>query len=140
MKKESYLFFIFLMAAAVVTGSTCGILSNIKHVSDYVQSPSVSIEGTVESAALNQNISYSSSTEQADLDAQNDNLMLSMQDQQEVNVMLNNLLENEDRGFYDRLKSFQAKNSLETTGMLDVQTLSILIQQAKLDRIDQLLP
>lgn len=149
MKKEYYLFFMFILAAALVTGSTLSVCANFKYLSQQSklqqqQQKSISAKKTSDAASTADN-SNTSKTESAvaagpklaDNGTSGSNKMIISHDEQaEITAMLEAMGSgNED--YTLRIKDFQEKNSLPVTGVMDTETLNLLINKATLQKAVQ---
>jgi hypothetical protein len=64
-------------------------------------------------------------------------VLISPDEQTEVARMLNTIDPSDSSDYNERITKFQKQHSLSVTGVLDAQTLGILIQQAKLQKTYQ---
>lgn len=152
MKKEYFWFLILIVAAAVVTGSTLGIVTNFSHI---VQHHQLSIqEQNPEAQSLKNQINEKPAQ---DSSATNDEPMnspspvgiavvtpdetivmsVSESEKEAITAMLNSVQPSHSADFGTNLRSFQENNSLPATGIVDLQTLQTLINQATIQRAAQ---
>lgn len=160
MKKEYFWFLIFILAAAVVTGSTLGIITNFKYITQHhklsiqeQESPELhSLESQINRQPV-QDSSQPSNTNDTAINHQHAagspasitiatsedtiELPVSEAEKAEINAMLNTIESSNNADFNAQLKNFQEKNSLPSTGVIDLQTLQTLINQATIQRAVQ---
>ncbi len=160
MKKEYFWFFILILAAAIVTGSTLGIITNFKYISQQSKlllqeqdaqesnnlnshNDSQSAKGSLQpNTETNDTINKQSSTGLASNSVQTStpdttDMKISKAEKAEINTMLNTVVTKDNSDFDVKVKHFQSKNSLPSTGIVDSQTLALIIDQAKLQRAIQ---
>lgn len=147
MKKEYYWFFMFILAAALVTGSTMSIITNFKYISQQSklqqqQQKSLPEKADNESTLSvdESNTSKTKSTAAGEILADNgtssNKMVISNDEQEEINAMLEAMGSN-DADYTLRIKDFQEKNSLPVTGVMDTETLNLLINKATLQKAVQ---
>lgn len=136
MKKEHFWFLIFILAAAVVTGSTLGIFTNFKYISK--QSQLIHQDNQVNSGFENTNLEQGASNSAQQIAAQKavdtTIMVVSSQEQKEIEAMLNTVEISNCSDFNARVKIFQEKNALPITGIMDYQTLNTLINLATIQK------
>lgn len=146
MKKEYYWFFMFILAAALVTGSTMSIITNFKYISQQSkqQQQQKSLpektdnESTLSVDESNTSKTYSTAAGEmlADNGTSSNKMVISNDEQEEINAMLEAMGSN-DVDYTLRIKDFQGKNSLPVTGVMDTETLNLLINKATLQKAVQ---
>lgn len=151
MKKEYYWFFMFILAAALVTGSTMSIYANFKYISqqsklqqqqqDQKRLPEetnnkstqsedqVNTAKTKPTAVVDQKLADNGTSD-------SNNMIISQDEQEELNSMLSAMGSNNE-DFSLQIKDFQEKNSLPVTGIMDTDTLNILINKVTLQKAVQ---
>lgn len=149
MKKEYYWFLILILAAAVVTGSTLGLLTNFKYISQQskirlqenkaVESNTSELNQpslTNQTLAANNESSSANDTPQIAANGTTDTtvMMVSQAEKDEIDIMLNAVENINGTDYRARIRSFQEKNALSITGLMDSQTLNALINQATIQR------
>lgn len=158
MKKEYFWFLIFILAAAVITGSTLGMITNFKYISQQcklrlneqetqekisvsqktnTQAAPSSNTQTNNSARDNQSASESTATITVGTSDENVKLPISQDERQEIEAMLKTVNSGNSPDYNAKVKNFQKDNSLPTTGTIDTQTLQVLINQATLQKAIQ---
>lgn len=131
MKKEYFIFLILIVAAAVVTGSTIAFASNFDVINSSLnQTPTANLESQLADV----------SNDKEDLSDSDDTYevtVISAGEQEQILRMLKalGLVNGADPEEY--IKNFQAQNSLEPTGNLDSETLSLIIEQIKLEKANE---
>lgn len=134
MKKEYILFFSFILSAAIITGTTLGMVGNVQLLlsnpainsgpilSEQKPAPEISTEN-----------SDSTQSEEAETDHHNNlTKSISETDKAIVESMLDKVDANTSQDYDQRIVEFQKEHSLKETGCIDSLTLGVLIQQAKL--------
>lgn len=136
MKEANFLFIVLIIAAAVITGSTVAIASNF----DVLIAPL-----NTQPALTADNKSFDENTGIPNIDTldtsivQNTNQPISNvtftpHEQEQVLEMLYALGMIDSSNYEGFIKDFQSKNSLNPTGELDAQTLTLIIQQVKIEK------
>ncbi len=125
MRKEHFIFLILIVAAAVTTGSTIGLASNFDILVSNSNPSPVQIAAT-------DNVLETSNEEKSPY-LEND-LMISQQEQEQIIEMLKALGMVSTNDYDTFIKDFQAKHSLDPTGNLDSQTLSLIIEEVKYEK------
>lgn len=147
MKKEYYWFFMFILAAALVTGSTLSVYANFKYISQQSklqQQKSIAKTSTGhanDSVGKNQTdstgLNASADQKLADNGTSSTNKMvISPDEQNEINAMLEAMGSNNE-DYTLRIKDFQEKNALPVTGTMDTDTLNLLINKVTLQKAVQ---
>jgi len=150
MKKEYFWFLILILAAAVITGSTLGMITNFKYISQQskirlqenkaVETKAIKLNNSSSpkqtQAVNNEPVSTDSAPQQLAANGASDTtiMLVSQTEKDEFDAMLNAVESNHGADYSARIKSFQEKHALPITGVMDSQTLSILINQATLQR------
>ena len=144
MKKEYLFFLVFVLAAAIVTGATIGIISNFHYIEKQAKENLSQIESAEQQA------SASNSGEQIDSINNTDNeinnahvaeqgyMVLSGGEKQQVIDMLVSLGATRDGDYNDFIRNFQRKKSLNPTGSLDSLTLNAIINEVTRQRAAQM--
>lgn len=148
-KKGSFFFLVFLVAAAVILGSTVGLISNINYIvhqrMNNHNSTSSQAEETVSDEPADASREAASETDNANncesstpsaqsalLPADPNQIDIGDDERQLLKEMLYNLGMKETDDFNAFIRAFQNKNSLQATGNIDYSTLSAIIQQSTL--------
>ncbi|MDD4802649.1 MAG: peptidoglycan-binding domain-containing protein, partial [Syntrophomonas sp.] len=166
MKKEYYLFFILILAAAMVAGSTLGITMNYKYISEQVinqrsqqetlqahpeqqshsplevkippedMPPAIPSKPNNDSASQSNNITddTSASVTVSSSSGGNRILLLSQAEKSDIEIMLTATGIAANDNYSQRIREFQENNSLSATGIMDSQTLSLLIRKTTLQQ------
>ena len=149
MKKEHFSFLIFILAAAVVTGTTLGVFTNFKYISQQskirlqenqaVESKTSELNNsssTNQTLTTNNESGSTSTNQQLAANGTTDTtvMIVSQAEKDEIDVMLNAVEKNNGTDYSARVRSFQEKNALPITGVMDSQTLNALINQATIQR------
>ncbi len=156
MKKEYFWFLTFILAAAVVTGSTLGMITNFKYISQHTKArlqeqKELELEKTQKTNNLELDDPFGQTKETGTTQsstssdtslalgpaADNATLVISNEEKNEIDAMLNTLDDSTKTDFGERIKHFQLKNALPSTGIIDLQTLNLLINQAKIEKAGQ---
>ncbi|MEN6324795.1 MAG: peptidoglycan-binding domain-containing protein [Syntrophomonas sp.] len=149
LKKGNFFFLVFLLAAAVVLGSTVGLISNINYI---VHKTEMSKEKPTSSKAEEETIAEPTNNSpetapQADYASNNlesspppaqsaspvadpNQIDIGNDERQLLKEMLYNLGMKETDDFNAFVRAFQNKNSLQATGNIDYSTLNAIIQQS----------
>lgn len=148
MQKGYYFFLILVLASAVILGSTIGLISNVSYIVQNTellkpQPNEVFPDGHAHdsvSPTPQSNIPGSLQGEKQPLSTSSGDseyMVLSQEEKEQIKQMLFGLGmgENDDLGQF--VLEFQKKNSLETTGILDSQTLDIIIKQSTLQEVSR---
>ncbi|CFY12410.1 Peptidoglycan binding-like [Syntrophomonas zehnderi OL-4] len=152
MKKEYVWFLILVLAAAVLTGSTLGIVTNFSHIVQY-HKPSIK-EQNPEVQSLENQINEKPAQDLSPLHDEpmnvaspggiavvtpDETIVLSVSESEKaaITAMLNSVQPSHSPDFDTNLKHFQEKNYLPATGIVDLQTLQTLINQATIQRAAQ---
>lgn len=145
MKKENYWFFMFILAAAIVVGSTMSLYTNFNDIfqqsklqqqnslpekaeNDSRSSVDKSKTSIIESPAAGQMLALNGTS--------SNQMVISDGEQEEINDMLEAMGSN-DEDYTLRIKDFQKKNSLPVTGVMDTETLNLLINKVTLQKSAQ---
>lgn len=150
MKKEYVFFLVLVLAAAIVTGSTIGIVNNLdiilghNHNADNVlaSSDNLPIEKRVaqnnnsddvsnisrSAASRNSNIATPDATEL---------MLVSQQEQEQIVDMLKYLGMPEGADYSEFIRQFQQTHSLKPTGNLDSITLDTVIRQVTINKVSE---
>lgn len=152
MKKEYFWFLILVVAAAVVTGSTLGIVTNFGHIVQHHQlniqeqnpeSPSLMNQTDTKRATLDSLPTNDGSGEVSPVGitviTPEETIVLSVSESEKaaISAMLDAVQPGRNTDFDTNLKHFQESNSLPATGIVDLQTLQALISQATIQRATQ---
>lgn len=137
MKKEYFWFLILILAAAIVTGSTLGILTNFKYISQQsklIQQDKAA--GSLNSSYTSFEQSSSNSSQQivAQKAVDTTAMVVSSHEQKEIETMLNAVENCNCSDFNDQVRNFQEKHALPITGIMDSQTLNTLINMATIQK------
>lgn len=147
MKKEYFWFLIFILAAAVVTGSTLGILANFEYISKQSQirqqemkaveaNPNEHSSLPNQVQASNNKPGSADTTPQLAANGATDTtvMVVSQTEQFEIDAMLNAVESSNNKDYSTRVRSFQERNALPITGIMDSQTLNTLINQVTIQK------
>ncbi len=167
MKKEYYWFFVLILAAAVVAGSTLGIIMNYKYISEQIikeranqesleaqaqeKPASNSLEVKIPNQDIPPNIPPKSTTTSATTQSGttvssapaptngngNKLLVLSQAEKKDIEMMLTTVGIPANKDYSQRIREFQEKNTLTTTGIMDSQTLGALISKATVNQVNR---
>ena len=152
-RKGNFFFLIFLLAAAVVLGSTVGLISNINyivHKTEMVKEHSTSSKAEEETvtepeaaspeatpqADTASNLEPSAPTTQSAAIDPNQ-VDIGDHERQLLKEMLYDLGMSETDDFNDFVRSFQNKNNLKATGNIDYLTLNAIIQQSTMQEVSK---
>ncbi len=155
LKKGNFFFLVFLLAAAVILGSTVGLISNI----NYIVKTEMNKEKPTSSKAEEETVAEPESTspettpqadyaynnlETSDPPAQSvspsadpNQIDIGDEERQLLKEMLYNLGMKETDDFNAFVRAFQNKNSLQATGNIDYSTLNAIIQQSTLQEVSK---
>lgn len=154
-KKGNFFFLVFLIAAAVVIGSTVGLISNVNYIvhetemlkensstSNVEEEPVAETEtetpDTTSQTDSTANIESSVPAAQPSNPTANpDQLDIGDDERQLLREMLYSLGMKETDNFNDFVRSFQFKNSLNATGNIDYATLNAIIQQSTMQQVSK---
>ncbi|HHW60723.1 MAG TPA: hypothetical protein GX404_02320 [Syntrophomonadaceae bacterium] len=143
MKKDHSIFFVFILAAAVITGSTFGMLHNLPSLLKARQPVAVQ-KTSLQATSLRNDTPKQvadSSVANKKTSAQDDSadLLLTPEEKQEIQIMLDKL-DPENSGNYSRqITLIQKKYRLSITGVLDRETLSKIVEETRLQKAEQTL-
>lgn len=152
-KKGNFFFLVFLLAAAVILGSTIGLISNVSYIVHQGMNKQNSTTSKVEEKTVTEPADTSSETAPQTDNAKNESSVPSAQsalpsanpnqidigddERQLLKEMLYNLGMKETDDFNNFVRAFQNKNSLQATGNIDYQTLNVIIQQSTLQEVSR---
>lgn len=153
MRKETYVFLILILSAAITTGSTAGIITNIKYVKTHLSAMSADNKLASESEADPHNSATAPSTSRSSPNRQvevaaaqagtssgstdSESLNMSADEQSQVKDMLVNLgMQNAD--YAQLIMQYQQAHGINPTGNLDSNTLNSIVQEITLERARQL--
>jgi len=139
MKKENFFFLIFVLAAAVITGSTLGIANSliyIKEQGEVLKQEAAAQENSQEETAAESSL-YAGLESEGPVPAAPslpELMVITEAEKEEIQSMLTGLGMVESADYNKFIIEFQKNNSIEPTGYLDSQTLQAIIKQATLQK------
>lgn len=143
MKLEHYIFLSLVLMAAIITGSTLCVASNLPHIlvqaeqAQQVQS-ALSDRTAYNSATANTPYTpYTPSAISRGSVSSTDVMVITAAEKEQIVNMLKNLGMRNENEMPSFIKGFQEKHALDATGLLDSKTLYFIIQESKLVRVDQ---
>ena len=89
--------------------------------------------------APKQSVDTSAATEEASLEDCSTDLMLTPEEKQEIQIMLDKLYPKNSGNYSQQIMLIQKKNKLSTTGVLDQETLSKIVEETRLQKVNQTL-
>lgn len=163
MKKEYLFFLVMVLAAAVITGATIGLISNFHHIEKQVQenlsaaettrqqvsAPADEPDDPVKSETVNpeskENINTNNNevkkvavVRPATSSTEQGYLVLSGEEKQQVVDMLVSLGATKNGDYSTFIRNFQRAKSLPPTGSLDSLTLNAIINEVTRQRAAQM--
>lgn len=160
MKIESFIFLIFITASAIVIGTTLGLISNIQYLTleaGIINSGQISSdEVTLEASAKEDELSDTDNKNEIDTDNEEESniyekseigpsdkisvsirrLEFSPKEEQQIEILMNELGKQEEESKQSFVARFQEEHGLNITQIVDSQTLSAMIYQVTLIRIN----
>lgn len=142
MRKEHILFLTLITAAAVIAGSTVSLATNMKYIIGNIEK-STGIEVQTQQVAdksIEHNSEGTKTSRGSDgrdlpsVDGINYEAMTDVEKQQ-IMEMLASLGMTNEAEYTAFITDFQAKHSLQPTGVLDSETLDAIVEQIKLQRV-----
>ncbi|MBC7075192.1 MAG: hypothetical protein H5T98_03810 [Syntrophomonadaceae bacterium] len=139
MKKENFFFLIFVLAAAVITGSTLGIANSLIYIREQgeaLKQEAAAQENSQEETAAEFSL-YAALESEAPVPAAPslpELMVITEAEKEEIQGMLTGLGMVEGADYNKFIMEFQKNNSIEPTGYLDSQTLQAIIKQATLQK------
>lgn len=147
MKQGNVLFIIIVVAAAMVLGTTFGIVNSYKHIANaqkalvkqsgnetsQTKDKTETSEPTSTPADKESSLSSSEETKVSSVDGSGNFTVLSPTETSDIQHMLASL-GHSDPQLKASVKSFQNANKIEVTGVLDNTTLETVIQQFTLQK------
>lgn len=139
MKKEHTIFLTLIVAAAVITGSTFGMLQNLPLIFETSQEiQKVETEKMSETTRVPANEDVEAADEEAISTYDSDPaIIMTAEEERELQQMLDNVSPGESGDYRQQIMNFQKKNMLTVTGVLDTQTLNTIVQQATQQKVQQ---
>lgn len=146
MKPEHFIFFIFILAAAVVTGSTFSFAAHFPYIVERAETLAVADRdySTAASTSEVQYHQYSAEQESASVmtagtkKKSTDLLVIDAQEKEQIMQMLVSLGMHQEANYQEFIRDFQAQNELTPTGSLDSITLKTIIAQVQLAKTAEL--
>lgn len=140
MRKEHYIFLVFMVAAAVVCGYTLAFASCYKTI--ISENPPAGIIASEKAQQPSQNpkpqeSESTAATQLASANSETEMMIVSQDEQQEIEEMLRTLGMQEGQDLEEFLIDFQKEQNLEPTGNLDSITLNTVITQTTLQKAIQ---
>ncbi len=140
MKLEHYIFLSLVLMAAIITGSTLCVASNLPHIlvqAEQAQQVQSALSDRTAYNSATANTPYTPSAISRGSVSSTDVMVITAAEKEQIVNMLKNLgMRNEDE-MPSFIKGFQEKHALDATGLLDSKTLYFIIQESKLVRVDQ---
>jgi len=143
MRKEYFIFLVFVISAAIVSGYTLAFASCFKVIANHNPDTRALI-AAYQAKDKNTQISYKN-TAGIDEDISNptphgnsisraEMMVVSSEEKEQLVIMLTALGMQEGQDYNQFIKNFQQQQSLNPTGNLDSATLNKIVQQVKLKR------
>lgn len=153
-KKGNFFFLVFLLAAAVVLGSTVGLISNINYIVHKNEMNKQKSTSQAEEENITEPVKISPPTASPENKASSnlESNVTPVQPSSPVNPnqidigdeerhllkeMLYNLGMKDTDDFNNFVRAFQNKNSLQATGNIDYPTLNAIIQQSTMQQVSK---
>ncbi|MDD2619964.1 MAG: peptidoglycan-binding domain-containing protein [Syntrophomonadaceae bacterium] len=150
-KKGNFFFLIFLLAAAIILGSTIGLISNINYIvrqTEILKEKPISTDTEEEKTMAETECEPTGSispdadssipgTQAVNSPAAANHIDIGDEERYLLKEMLYDLGMNESDNFNDFVRSFQNKNSLHATGNIDYATLNAIIQQSTMQEVSR---
>ncbi|MDD2586188.1 MAG: hypothetical protein PHT79_06325 [Syntrophomonadaceae bacterium] len=145
MKKEHFFFLVLVLAAAIVTGSTIGIVNNLDIILEpnhnvLASSDNLQVEKRVAQNSNSDdvsNISRSTASRNSNIEKTDSTelMLVSQQEQEQIVDMLKYLGMTESADYSEFIRQFQQTHSLNPTGNLDSLTLDTVIRQVTINKV-----
>ncbi len=146
MKLEHYVFFSLILAAAIVTGSTLGILLHFPQIAEQVQVTQLAAKDHIlghPESVITQMPTPTGQPSEARLEIStadncttsvlgHDVMLVSAGERKQIVEMLKMIGMAAETDLPAFIKNYQQKYSLEVTGLLDSKTLHYILEEAKL--------
>lgn len=154
-KKGNFFFLVFLLAAAVILGSTLGVISNINYIvqkNEMNKQKSTSSQAEEDNAAepvkispptaspadnASDNLEFEVTPVQSSSSVNPDQIDIGDEERHLLKEMLYNLGMKDTDDFNNFVRAFQNKNSLRATGNIDYPTLNAIIQQSTMQQVSK---
>lgn len=139
MTRGQTIFMFLMICTAVITGATLGVVNNL----DIIVQQSNMISASAEAAQSPDQMADIIDNTSPDPVKVADNesvsrstqlMVITAQEKDEIKTMLQQLGMTEDEHMTDFIRNFQQTHSLNATGILDSQTLNIMIKQVTYDK------
>lgn len=150
MRKETVIFLILTLTAAIITGSTLGMMSNIKYLTKDGKIP-VSASQKEQTAANSQvaentpsakntNSQQTTTAVSAGSSSSSDvseQMIMSPEETNQIRSMLVSLGMSENSDYNQFIMQYQQAHDIEPTGNMDSMTLNSIIEEVKMQRAEQ---
>ncbi len=135
MRKEHYIFLVFMVSAAIVCGYTLAFASCYKVIMN--DNPPAVLTASADGispadASVQQQSDPAAPTQVASADTETEMMVISAEEQKQIEEMLITLGMQEGQNMQDFLIDYQKEQNLQPTGNLDSMTLNSVIIQTKL--------
>ncbi|QGU00185.1 hypothetical protein SYNTR_1591 [Candidatus Syntrophocurvum alkaliphilum] len=133
MKLEGYIFLVFVLTAAVITGSTLGLISNIKYLNQNTDLISIEKENVVgKKQKTDQEVNITNSNKIPDKPyKESSKSPLPEINQKKIEAILVQLDQVSKKDDNEYILKYQQDNNIKTSGILDPMTLITIIEQSK---------
>lgn len=148
MKQSTFFFLTLVLAAAIITGSTLGVISNFENIKTAVQNQPVANVANTEASEREEisptgnGPSSSQATVQTALAPTGSNstelMVISPEDGAEITSMLVQLGMTGETDSTEFIKQYQQTRGIQPTGNIDSMTLNSIIKDVKQQRASQL--
>lgn len=139
MKLEHYIFLSLILAAAIVTGSTLCVAAHFPYLMEQAEKAravqlAVTQEATERDPATS--MTYTPAEISRGSSAGVDIMVITAAEKEQILTMLKSLGMDDQAELSTFIRSFQERHALNATGLLDSKTLHIIMEEAKLVKVD----
>jgi cytoskeletal protein RodZ len=143
MNKSTFFFLVLILAAAIVTGSTLGVISNIELIKSAAQNQNQSAMNadTEKSTAGQSQPEQNKTLQTASTSAENTStqvMVVSPEEGAEITSMLVKLGMPNDGDSGTFVKQYQASHGIQPTGNIDSITLNSIINDVRMKRVTEM--
>ncbi|MGS0746098.1 peptidoglycan-binding domain-containing protein [Syntrophomonas erecta subsp. sporosyntropha] len=134
MKNEHFIFLVLILSAAIIAGSTAGIINNFESIANHLQQKQALASNDEDTPEVAKGENETSPPRQASVDTvssgTSEYMVITDAEQQEIKNMLSTLGMKSGQDPAEFIRHFQKDHSLNATGNLDSQTLQLIINQS----------
>ncbi|MGI5922081.1 MAG: hypothetical protein ACOX6I_10140 [Syntrophomonadaceae bacterium] len=141
MKKETVFFLILTVAAAIVVGSTLGIMNNIQYLAKngaLYRADEVPQAAAKDPAATTEQQKAIAASSAGSSKTVSQDMIMSPQETSQIRDMLLRLGMQEDSDYSQFVMQYQQAHGIRPTGNMDSMTLNTIIEEVKMQRVQAL--